>query len=194
MKFHQSSLPRHYAIGWLGLFIVSLFFAAAINFGYVFLETMEASHASGTHVIDGFEITYCYFGPPAAFYPRLVVFVSLLVASIGLFQRTFPRSGLTLLGLTGAGLAYVYWWADSYRVFTNFEEAGISFMNNFEVRQVAYLYNGTSFDIAIALSSIVSLVLLLDRGLFPKEKMNHDPEYVSNDETRQQRQQWNETF
>jgi hypothetical protein len=165
MSLKESLLSRSRTIGWLGHFIVAACVAAAFNFAQIYSQTMKAANAAGTHIVDGYEITVCYFGPPAAFYPRLLVFGALLVASVGVLRPAFPRSLITLVGLTGALSAYIYWWMASYRIFRNLSHADIHFLNNTEIKQTAYLYQGTWLDVCVAISIVVCLVLLLDRLL-----------------------------
>jgi hypothetical protein len=137
----------------------------SFDFAEIFSQAMKAANAAGTHNVDGYEITVCYFGPPVAFYPRLLVIGSLSITTVAVFKRSFPRNTSGVIGLTGALSAYIYWWIQSYRVFLNFTDAGIHFLNNGEIRQAAYLYGGTWLDICVALSVFVCLVLLLDRLL-----------------------------
>lgn len=165
MSLGQTLLRRYCSIGWLGRFLLVTLLAAASNFGIIFVQNMKAARASGTHVIDGFAITICYFGPPVGFYARFFAFAGLLLAAVGVFRRAFPRSILATLGVAAALLAYIYWWRDSYRVFRNFTDADIQFLNNPEVKQVLYLYNGSWFDVSVAVSIVVCFVLLLDRLL-----------------------------
>src|SRR5258705_3591538 len=152
MSFKQLLLSRYRTIGWLGHFLLATWVLAAFNFAEIFSQTMKAANAAGTRYFDGYEITVCYFGPPVAFYPRLFVFGTLLITTVGVFKRSFPRSTSGVLGLTGALSAYIYWWIDSYRVFLNFTDAGIHFLNTDEIRQTAYLYGGTWLDICVALA------------------------------------------
>jgi hypothetical protein len=50
-------------------------------------------------------------------------------------------------------------------MFRNFTEVDIRFLDNPEIKQVAYLYNGTWFDVWVAESLVVCFVLLVDRLL-----------------------------
>jgi uncharacterized membrane protein len=165
MNFARLLLRRFHSIGWLGRCVLITCFASAVNFGIIFVQNWRAASASGTQVIDGFELTICYFGPPVGFYPRFFVLVALLVASIGVFRRTFPRSIIATLGVAGGFLTYVYWWLHSYRVFRNFTEVDIPIIDNPEITQVAYLYQGTRLDLCVVAALIVCLVLLFDRLL-----------------------------
>jgi hypothetical protein len=165
MSLTQSLVRRYHSIGWLGRFLVTTCLAAALNFALIFVQNWKAASAAGTHIVDGYEITICYFGPPVGFYPRFFVFVALLVATVGVFRRTFPRSLIAIVGVAAAFSVYIYWWMRSYRVFRNFTDVDIHFLNNPEIRQVAYLYQGTWFDVSVAASIVVCFVLLLDRLL-----------------------------
>jgi len=150
-------------IGWIGRLLLATCVVAALNFGDILRKTMKAASSAGTHIVDGYEITVCYFGPPASFYPRFLICLSLLIAAFGVFRRSFPRSAIAALGLFGSLMTYAYWWIASYRVFRNFTEAGISFLNNPEIQQAAYLYQGTWFDIGVAASAVICLTLILEQ-------------------------------
>ena len=163
MSLQQLLFHRFRTIGWIGRFLLATCVAAAFNFADIFFQTMKAASAAGTNVVDGYEITVCYFGPPASFYPRFVISCSLLIATLGIFRRSFPRSPILVIGLIGALTAFIYWWIASYRVFRNFTEAGVSFLNNPEIKQAAYLYQGTWFDISVAVSVVLFVILLLER-------------------------------
>ena len=165
MSLQELLFHRFRTIGWLGRFLVATCFAAALNFGQILSQTVKAASSAGTHVIDGYEITICYFGPPASFYPRLLICCSLLIATVGVFRSSFPRSMIAMFALVGAVAVYFYWWIASYRVFRNFTDADIAFLNDPEIKQVAYLYEGTWLDIGVAASVVVCSVLLLDRLL-----------------------------
>ena len=164
MSFAQSPLGSD-RFGWLGHFVWITCLAAGVNFGNIFLQNAKAAGAAGTKIVDGFEITVCYFGPPIGFYPRFFAFAGLSIASMALYRRTFPRGILATVGVAAALSSYAYWWLHSYRAFRSFTEYEIPFLNHPEIKQVAYLYQGTWLDIAIAISLVVCLVLLVDRLL-----------------------------
>jgi hypothetical protein len=165
MNLQELLFHRFRTIGRLGRFLVATCFAAVLNFGQILSQTMRAASSAGTPVVDGYEITICYFGPPASFYPRLFICCSLLIATVGVFRSSFPRSMLAMFGLAGAVAVYFYWWITSYRVFRNFTDADIAFLNNPEIKRAGYLYQGTWLDIGVAASVVVCSVLLLDRLL-----------------------------
>jgi len=165
MSLVPSLLCRYRSIGWLGHLLMITCLPAAINFAIIFVQNWKAASASGTHIVDGYEITICYFGPPVGFYPRLFIFAALLVASVGVFRQKFPRSIIATVGVATALAVYIYWWLHSYRVFRNFTDFDIRFLNNPEIKQVAYLYQGTWLDICVAASIVVCFVLLLNRLL-----------------------------
>jgi hypothetical protein len=163
-------------MGWLGRFVLITCVAAAINFSIVFVQNAKAASNAGTRVVDGHVITICYFGPPVSFYSRFFAFAALLLAVLGIFRRTFSRSITATAGVAGALSAYVYWWIHSYRVFRNFTDFEIPFLNHPEIKQVAYLYNGTWFDVCVVASLVVSFVLLVDR-LFKRRNCVVPPNY-----------------
>ena len=165
MNLQELLFDRFRTFGWLGHFLVATCFAAALNFAQILSQTTKAASSAGTRVVDGYEITICYFGPPASFYPRFLIFCSLLIATVGVFRSSFPRSMIAMFGVVGALAVYFYWWIASYRVFRNFTDADIAFLNNPEIKQAGYLYQGTWLDIGVAASIVVCSVLLLDRLL-----------------------------
>lgn len=168
MNLHLLVFHHFRTIGWLGRLLLATAVAAAFNFVEIFFLTMKAASAAGTHEVDGYEITVCYFGPPASFYPRFLISCSLLIAILPIFRQSFPRNALAVIGSIGALMVYVYWWITSYRVFGNLTEAGISFLSNPEIKQTAYLYGGTWFDVGIAASVVMCMVLLLERFIDPQ--------------------------
>lgn len=170
MRFHERFLRVYSEADWFAHLLLATCIVAAINFFEILSETMVAAQAAGTRVVDGFEITICYFGPPPAFYPRFFVLVALLVVTLNAFKRTGFNRLVASIGSAVALGVYVLWWVDSYHSLGNIEDlAGIKALIDPEVKQFAYLYQGTPVDLAIALSIAVCLVLLLDR-LFDGEK------------------------
>ena len=149
--------------------MLTTFFAALLNFWRLLAELFAQYEASRSHSVDGLEIMVCYFGPPPAFYPRLIVLVTLLIATLAAFKRIASRRFLSAVCLAIALGVYVCWWLDSYRIFRNFEELQIPFLASTGVRQTAYLYGGTFSDLAVALLISVCLLMVLDR-LFDGEK------------------------
>jgi hypothetical protein len=67
MNLGQALRQRYSSIGRLGRFLVLVFLAATVNFGIIFVQNWKAASASGTQIVDGYEITVCYFGPPVGF-------------------------------------------------------------------------------------------------------------------------------
>ena len=151
------------AVGGLGRFIFAVYVASALNFAEVFSELIKAADERSAAAADG--MVFCYMGPPAIFFARFTICVALLVATIGIFTRKFPRGVMTISGLTGALFVYTFSWFDSYRVFRELEDSDIRFLNSIEFRQTAYLLDGSPLDIFVALSTFVGLVLVLDRLL-----------------------------
>ena len=163
MSLAHFLFERFRSIGTLGRFLIMLFIAAAFNFLEIFSEHMKASMNAGSRTVGDYTITACYFGPPTAFYTRFFIAVSLLVAGIGVFHRSFPRSAMTVIGLASAVGIYIFWWVASYRVLQNFSDIHFDFLNNPEIKQAAYLYQGAWSDVSIAATAFVCLVLVLDR-------------------------------
>jgi len=141
-------------------FLLILLSGAAFNFAQSFYENFKAASASGTRTFsDGMEISICYFGPPIGFYPRLLVFIFLLVACVSSFTKEARGRIITFLGAAGALSAYLYWWIASHKAFKSLGSFEIDFMNSTEVTQVAYLYNGNWLDVCLAVSVFTVLVL-----------------------------------
>ena len=161
MSLHYLLFQRFREIGSLGRLVLATSVAAVAGFVEIFVQNMKAASNAGTHVAGQFTITVCYFGPPPSFYPKFLIAWSLVIAGVGVFRRSFPRSPFAIIGLIGALTTYIVWWIDSYRVFRNFADLDIPFMK--EIKQTAYLHYGTWLDAGIAASVAVCLVLLLDR-------------------------------
>jgi hypothetical protein len=162
MSLRELLFHRFRTIGWLEPFVVATSVAATLNFGHILSQTIKAASSAGTRSLHGYEITTYYFGPPVSFYPRLFICSSLLIATFGIL-RSFPRSTAAMFGLIGALAGYFYWWIASYRLFRNFTDADVAFMNGSEIKQAGYLYQGTWLDIVVAAAVVVCSVLFLDR-------------------------------
>ena len=161
MSLQYLLFQRFREIGSLGRFVLATSVAAVAGFVDIFVQNMQAARYAGTHVVGEFTITACRLGPPPSFYPKFLIACSSVIAGIGVFRRSFPRSPFAIIGLIGALTTYIVWWIDSYRVFRNFADLDIPFMK--EIKQTAYLYYGTWLDVGIATSVAVCLVLRLDR-------------------------------
>ena len=152
---------------WFAHLLLATCLVAAINFLDILSQMVPEV---GTHTADGFTITHCTFGPPPPFYPRFIVLVALSIATATAFKKTPGNRLVASVGSAVALGAYVFWWLASYRILRNFEDfAGIHALIHPEVKQFAYLSQGTPLDLGIALSTAVCLVLVLDR-LFDGEK------------------------
>jgi len=70
---------------------------------------------------------------------------------------------VALLGVVSALSAYIYWWVDSYKAFKSFSSFDIDFLNHPEIRQTAYLYNGSWLDVCLAISLLMVSILLVGK-------------------------------
>ena len=154
---------RFRTIGRLGRLLIATCMVAGFNFVEPIVR--EAVITARTYVPDGYSLTVCRMGPLPGQIPRLFITCSLLIATIGVFTRSFPRSRIVVVGLLGALAAYGYWWVDSYRVFLNLTDADIHFINHPEIKQTVFLYWGTWLDVGVAASVVICCVLFLDRLL-----------------------------
>jgi hypothetical protein len=161
MTWRKRFLRVYSHADWFAHLMLSTCIVAAINF-FDIVSLMARDFE--TRTADGFTITACRFGPPAPFYPRFFALAALLVATPSAFKKT-AGSRLVASIATAVALAfYVFWWAESYVRLRNYEYlAGIKALIDPEVKQFAYLYQGTPPDLAVALSTAVCLILLLDR-------------------------------
>jgi hypothetical protein len=153
---------------WFAHLLLATCTVAAINF----LHIVSITAAEFALVQEGARhgSTACYFGPPPPFYPRFIVLVALSIATATVFKKTTGNRFVASVGSAVALSAYVFWWLASYRIFRNFEDfAGIQALIHPDVKQFAYLCQGTPVDLAVVLSTVVCLVLMLDR-LFDGEK------------------------
>ena len=157
---------------WIAHLILTTSFAAVLNFWTSLAELFAGYEASRARFVDGYEISFCYFGPPPGFYPRFVVMMALVTATLSAFKRVASCRFISAVGLATALCVYVCWWIDSYRIFRNFEDLQFRFLDNKEIPQAAYFYHGSFVDLAVALLIITCLVIVLDR-LFDGEKCTH---------------------
>lgn len=162
MKRRERFLRVYSQADWFAHLMLSTCLMAAINFFDIFVQTMTRDFGSRT--VDGFTLTVCWFGPPAPFRPRFFVLIALLVATPNAFKATAFNRFLASVGSAAALTSYILWWIASYLRLRNYEDfAGIQAFIHPEVKHFAYLYHGTPLDLAIAVSTAVCLVLLVDR-------------------------------
>ena len=107
MKCAARFLQRYAEADWIARLVLTTCFAAALNFGDIFTETLAASQAAGTRIVDGYEITVCYYGPPPAFRPRFFVLLALVLATLGAFKKTVGCRVFTSVGLAGSLTIYI---------------------------------------------------------------------------------------
>lgn len=160
MSVAELAFHRFRTIGWPGRLLVATCIAAAFNYGEIVFQMVTSQRFVKT---GDFTLIVCRLGPPPSLYPRFIVACSLLIATISILRRPFPRSPITVIGAFAALVVYGYWWLKSYRLFSNLADEHIAFINNPEIRQTAYLYGGTWLDAGIAASVVVCSVLLADR-------------------------------
>lgn len=95
----------------------------------------------------------CKFGPSVDEASRLYIQFSLILAFVGSWLKDFKHTLLSVVGLTGVTIFYVFWWQ---HYFWLAEVLGSEFAF---VRHVAYLCGANYLDILIAAS--VALLILL---------------------------------
>ncbi len=161
MLLQELLFHRFRTVGRLGRLLIATCVVACFNFVEPIVR--DAARTVGTYVADGYVITVCRIGPPPGLRPRFLITCSLLIATIGVFRRSFPSSRIVVAGVLSALAVYGYWWIESYRVFLNFTDADIYFINHPEIKQTAYLYSGTWLDVGVAASVVICSVLFLDR-------------------------------
>jgi hypothetical protein len=145
-------------------FVFATFGLSVLNFLEILSINFKEARLTGTSV-DGFTITVCRFSPPPAFFPRFWVATFLFIAIVGMLRKPPTPRILPAIGSVGALVIYLLWWLDSYRRFKNFTHLGIDFLSDPEIRQVAYLYHGTWSDLGIAASTVVCVVLCVEKLL-----------------------------
>jgi len=172
MRRRERFWRRYSEADWFAHLLLSTFIVAAINF--LDIISIMAERTAHAREAARYGIFVCYFGPPPPFYPRFIVVVALLIATLGAFKKTAWSRFVASVGSAVALLAYVFWWLDSYQRLRNFEDlAGIRALIHPEVNQFVYLYHGTPPDLAVALSTAVCLVLTLDRLFDGEQKLDH---------------------
>lgn len=115
-----------------------------------YLRSVELERASRE---SGFTVSVCTFGPTSDLVARFYIELGLIVTLIaGRLKRAW-NTLLSIIGLSCAVICYLYWWQLYFRIMEA-SGAGPDAIKNF-----AYLYSGTSVDVAIA-GGVLLLVAL----------------------------------
>ena len=95
----------------------------------------------------------CKLGPSCDEISRIYIELLLLLTLVGSRLRGFPNTFLTVIGLSGATIAYIRWWQYVFEVASN-AEVPVQALPHF-----MYLWGGNTLDLGIALSIGVLIVL-----------------------------------
>ncbi|HSE31564.1 MAG TPA: hypothetical protein VLA93_08290 [Pyrinomonadaceae bacterium] len=102
---------------------------------------------------SGWTVTVCTFGPPQHLRARFLIEFFLIVALIGSRLKRLSNTFLSIIGLSGAVISYIFWWQYIFRLMRNAETTADSIPN------FAYLAGGTFVDVALA-GGIAMLVVV----------------------------------
>jgi hypothetical protein len=100
-----------------------------------------------------FIVTACRFGPPLHLRARFYIELSLIVALIGSRLKGLSNTFLSIIGLAGAVISYIFWWQYIFRLMRNAETTADAIPN------LAYLAGGNILDVVLA-AMIGALTLL----------------------------------
>ena len=129
-----------------------VFLAASCNLAWQFYRMHRESVAS-QRAYEQFGVIVCKIGPSADEISRIYIELFLLLAVVGSRLRRLKNTLLTVTGLSGATIIYIWWWQCVFRMASN-AEVPVQSLPHF-----VYLWGGNVWDLGIA-SSIATLVVL----------------------------------
>jgi hypothetical protein len=129
-----------------------LVLAASINLGWDFYR-LNQEHIERQRIYRESRVIVCYLGPPLDVRARMFIELCLIIAFVGSLMKGFKNTLLTVAGLSGATVFYVFW----RQVFFKIAEASGSDLRYEE--HIANLLGANYLDIAIA-ATIAWLILV----------------------------------
>jgi hypothetical protein len=118
MRRRDQLLRIYSEADWFAHLLLSTCIVAACNFLDVI--SIMAARAAEAAEAARYGIMICYFGPPTPFYPRFLVLVGLVIATVAVFKKTVRSRLVASVGSTVALAMYVLWWISSYRMLRSF--------------------------------------------------------------------------
>lgn len=146
---------------------VIVFLAASCNLVWQFYRLHEEA-VERQRLYEETGWTVCTFGSPRDAVARFHLEFFLMLALIGTRVKGLKSTLLSVVGLSGAVIIYVFWWQYIFRVARN-AEMRVEAINNF-----AYLVGGTLLDITIAASIVLLVVLNVSRAALSSFRLNID--------------------
>ncbi len=131
---------------------VAIFLAATINLGWQFYRMYRESIES-EKAYEQYGVIACKFGLARDESSRMYIELFLLIACLGSIMRGLKHTLLSVIGLSGAGLFYLFWW----RYY--FDLAGIAPGEALYSHHTWYLYRASYLHIALV-GGIVLLVVI----------------------------------
>ena len=129
-----------------------VFLAASCNLGWQFYR-MHRESIARQRAYEQFGVIVCKFGPSADEKSRILIELFLVMALVGSRLRRLKNTLLTVTGLSGATIIYIWWWQYVFSVALN-ADVPVQSLPHF-----VYLWGGNALDLGIALS-IATLVVL----------------------------------
>ena len=125
------------------------------------------------HRETGIFISDCHLGPQTDLVARFQIEFFLIVALIGSRLKGLKNTLLSIIGLSGAVVSYIFWWQYIFRLMRNAETTADTIPN------VAYLAGGTFVDVAIA--GGVGVLVMLNVIDAATSSFRLDPEFANHD-------------
>ena len=130
---------------------LAVFLAASCNLGWQF-HHMHRESVARQRAYEQYGVIVCNFGPSSDEVSRIYIELFLLLAVVGSRFPGLKNTLLTVTGLSGATIIYMFWWQYVFRVDSN---AGVTVQS---LPHFVYLWGGNALDLGIALS-IAALIV-----------------------------------
>jgi hypothetical protein len=143
------------------------FLAASLNLTWQFHREYEKGVQS-QQLYEKYQIIACTMGPAHHEIARMQIEFLLILAAIGSRRKGLKNTLLSVIGLSGVLIVYIFWWQYIFRIM---EASGARAE---AVPNFAYLAGGNFLDVVVAASVVILVLLNVGREALLPFRLNTD--------------------
>src|SRR5688572_26412410 len=144
---------------------IAVFLAASLNLTWQFHREYEIGVQS-EQLYEKYQITSCTMGPSHHKIARMQIEFLLILALIGSRLKELKNTLLSVIGLSGVLIVYIFWWHYIFRIA---EAAGARVV---AIPNFAYLAGGNFLDVIIAAAVVLLVLLNVRRAVLLSFRLN----------------------